>query len=76
MNKVKKDSHDYTSSDRQRKYLDELNEKGGRAVRIDLSAEDLLKLDELVEVKKAASRAAFIRTAIRNAYTRIKNRKD
>jgi hypothetical protein len=68
---TKKDPYDRTSSKRQRAYLDEMALNGGKTVRLDLSAEDIKKLDELVKHKQSPSRVACLRDFIRAAHQRM-----
>jgi hypothetical protein len=63
--------NDKTSSKRQRSYLDDLANSGGKTVRLDLAKEDIIKLDELVAYKQADSRAEYLRSLIRVAHQRM-----
>lgn len=63
-----KKSHDHPSSQRQATYLARLAENGGRAVRIDLTGDDLAKLDALVAKSEAGTRAEMVRVLIRKEW--------
>lgn len=64
MTVVKKDPYDKTSTQRQSAHLKRLTEKNGKRLPVDLSAQHIDKIGELVQIGYGTSAAAVIRKAI------------
>ena len=71
MTVAKKDPYDKTSSRRATVHLERLAERKGKRLPVDLSAEHIEKLDELILSGYGPTAAGVIRKAIEDAHKKV-----